>query len=127
MPTYEYECVDCGRILEAFQSMSAKPLRSIKTDCSDCANKAKVKRLIGSGAAVLFKGGGFYETDYRSESYKKAAKAEKESATASTEKAADKSADKSTDAKKDSKSSESAKDNGKATKPDSKRNSKKSK
>jgi putative FmdB family regulatory protein len=81
MPTYEYECTRCGRTFEVFQSISAKPLRRIKTDCRQCKNNAPVKRLIGTGAALLFRGGGFYETDYRSDSYKKAAKAEKEAST----------------------------------------------
>lgn len=82
MPTYEYQCTKCGRVFEVFQSITAKPKRRIPTDCKRCNNMAPVQRLIGCGAGVLFKGSGFYETDYRSESYKKAAKAEKEAATA---------------------------------------------
>lgn len=82
MPTYEYECTKCGRVFEVFQNITAKPKRRIPTDCTRCNNLAPVQRLIGSGAGVLFKGSGFYETDYRSESYKKAAKADKEAATA---------------------------------------------
>lgn len=77
MPTYDYECTDCGRKFEVFQSITAKLLRKIKTDCAKCKNQAPVKRLIGTGAAVLFKGNGFYQTDYRSEAYKNAAKADK--------------------------------------------------
>ncbi len=61
--------------MEEFQSMSAKPLRK----CPDCG-KLKLKRLIGTGAGIIFKGSGFYETDYRSDGYKKDAKAEKEAA-----------------------------------------------
>ena len=80
MPTYEYECTKCGRIFDVFQSISARVLRRIRTDCLECNDKAPVKRLIGTGAAVLFKGKGFYQTDYRSEAYKKSAKADKESA-----------------------------------------------
>ena len=80
MPTYEYECTKCGRIFEEFHSISAKPLRVIETDCSKCDNKAPVHRLIGTGAGVLFKGDGFYQTDYRSDSYKAGAKAETKSA-----------------------------------------------
>ncbi|NOT02556.1 MAG: zinc ribbon domain-containing protein [Phycisphaerales bacterium] len=76
MPTYEYECTQCGRVLETFQPITAKPLKRIETDCKKCHNKAPVKRLIGRGGALLFKGGGFYGTDYRSESYKSGAKAE---------------------------------------------------
>jgi len=73
MPTYDYLCEACGHAFEEFQSMSAKPLRK----CPSCG-KLKLKRLIGTGAGVIFKGSGFYETDYRSDSYKKAAKAEKD-------------------------------------------------
>ena len=70
MPTYEYECPDCGHAFELFQSMTAK----VKRTCPECGSR-KLKRLIGTGGAVLFKGGGFYETDYRSAGYKKDAKA----------------------------------------------------
>jgi len=60
MPTYDYECPDCGHRFEAFQSMNAKPLRR----CPACG-KRRVKRLIGSGQAPIFKGSGFYQTDYK--------------------------------------------------------------
>ena len=73
MPTYEYECDACGHGFEEFQSMADEPL----VKCPQCGKK-KLRRLFGTGAAVLFKGSGFYETDYRSESYKSAAKADKE-------------------------------------------------
>jgi len=63
MPTYEYECQKCGHRFEEFQSMKDAPL----TKCPEC--KGKVKRLIGAGAGFLFKGSGFYITDYRSSSY----------------------------------------------------------
>jgi putative FmdB family regulatory protein len=69
MPTYDYECEACGHAFELFQSMS----ESVKRKCPECG-RSKLQRLIGRGAAVLFKGSGFYETDYRSESYKAAAK-----------------------------------------------------
>ena len=72
MPTYDYRCKACDHEFEEFQSMSAKPLRK----CPECG-KLKLERLIGTGAGVIFKGGGFYETDYRSESYKKGAEADK--------------------------------------------------
>jgi len=65
MPTYDYECAICGHNFEVFQSMSAEPL----SDCPECGGG--VKRLIGTGAGILFKGSGFYQTDYRSSSYKK--------------------------------------------------------
>jgi len=78
MPTYEYQCTKCGRVFEVFQSIKAKPKRTIATDCQRCNNRAPVRRLIGCGAGVIFKGAGFYETDYRSESYKAGEKAAKE-------------------------------------------------
>jgi len=67
MPTYDYECNACGHHFEAFQKMTDEPLKQ----CPSCA-KRSVRRLLGTGAGVLFKGGGFYQTDYRSESYRKA-------------------------------------------------------
>jgi putative FmdB family regulatory protein len=76
MPTYEYQCDACTHHFDEFQSMSEEPLKK----CPACGKK-KLRRLFGTGAAVLFKGSGFYETDYRSESYKKAAKADQESST----------------------------------------------
>jgi len=74
MPTYEYECTKCGHAFEKFQSITDKPLAR----CPEC--RGKLRRLLGTGAAIVFKGSGFHQTDYRSESYKKAAKAEVESA-----------------------------------------------
>ena len=71
MPTYDYKCTACEHRFEQFQSMRDKPLKK----CPSCGKNA-LERLIGTGAAVLFKGSGFYQTDYRSESYKKAAAAE---------------------------------------------------
>lgn len=76
MPTYEYKCTSCGHALEQFQSMKDKPLRK----CPACG-KNTLERQIGTGAAVIFKGSGFYQTDYRSESYKSAAKADAAPAT----------------------------------------------
>ena len=76
MPTYEYICEKCGHEFEAFQPISAKPLRICPE--ASCARKkwerGRVKRKIGAGAGLLFKGSGFYTTDYRSEGYKQAAK-----------------------------------------------------
>lgn len=65
MPTYEYKCDNCGHFFEKFQMMSANPLKK----CPQCG-KMKLKRLIGTGSGIIFKGSGFYETDYRSDSYK---------------------------------------------------------
>jgi putative FmdB family regulatory protein len=78
MPTYDYICDECGHEFEAFESIKADP----RTECPAC-NRPKLRRKIGAGAAIIFKGSGFYQTDYRSDSYKKAAEADKPSATAS--------------------------------------------
>jgi putative FmdB family regulatory protein len=75
MPTYEYHCDACEHNFDEFQSINDKPLKK----CPVCG-KPKLRRVFGTGAAVIFKGSGFYQTDYRSESYKQAAKAEQESA-----------------------------------------------
>src|SRR5258705_11944925 len=72
MPTYDYECDACGHTFELFQSIT----EPVKKKCPKCG-KSKLRRLIGAGAAVVFKGSGFYQTDYRSESYKKGAAADK--------------------------------------------------
>ena len=72
MPTYDYVCAACVHEFDLFQSMKEEPKRK----CPACGRQ-KLRRLIGSGAAIVFKGSGFYKTDYRSESYKKAAAAEK--------------------------------------------------
>jgi putative FmdB family regulatory protein len=79
MPTYEYVCEACEHEFDEFQSINDKPLKK----CPKCG-KPRLRRLFGIGAAVLFKGSGFYQTDYRSESYKTAAKAEQEPAKSST-------------------------------------------
>ncbi|MFP4106376.1 MAG: FmdB family zinc ribbon protein [Phycisphaerae bacterium] len=78
MPTYDYECEACGHSFEKFQSMTAPEIRK----CPECG-KRKVRRLIGTGAGIIFKGSGFYQTDYRSSSYRKGAEAE-ESSTSET-------------------------------------------
>lgn len=74
MPTYDYVCEKCGHRFEFFQSMNDAKL----TDCPLEGCGGTVKRLLGTGAGIIFKGGGFYETDYRSESYKSGAKKESE-------------------------------------------------
>jgi putative FmdB family regulatory protein len=71
MPTYEYECLEAGHRFEEFQSITEPPLET----CPICGGKAR--RLISGGAGILFKGSGFYQTDYRSDSYRKAERAEK--------------------------------------------------
>ncbi len=88
MPTYEYECEACGHQFEEFQSFKSRPRRT----CPAC-RKRKVKRRIGAGSGIIFRGSGFYETDYRSPEYRK--QAEKESKAASPEaKKGDKKIDK---------------------------------
>jgi len=66
MPTYEYECQACGHTFEKFQSIKASPIRT----CPECGER-QVRRLLGTGGALIFKGSGFYATDYRSDSYRK--------------------------------------------------------
>lgn len=89
MPTYDYECDACGHAMEVFQGINDEILKK----CPECG-KQKLRRLFGTGAAIVFKGSGFYQTDYRSESYKQGEKAAKES---------------SSDSKSDSKKKESKK------------------
>ena len=115
MPTYEYICRACGHEFEEFHSIKADPIAV----CPKCRKK-RVERKIGTGGAVIFKGGGFYETDYRSESYKSGAEAEKKAGTSAEAKgdAASKGgaaqtkldgrADARADAKPDAKASPSA-------------------
>ena len=91
MPTYDYVCDACEHQFELFQSIKEEPKRK----CPECG-RLKLRRLIGPGAAIVFKGLGFYKTDYRSESYKKGAAADK----TSTSDAASKSDAKSKDKKK---------------------------
>jgi putative FmdB family regulatory protein len=93
MPTYDYECDSCEHSFELFQSIT----EPVKKKCPRCGRKS-LRRLFGTGAAILFKGSGFYQTDYRSESYRKGAEAEK----------------KSTDSGPSGKSSESKRPDGKA-------------
>ncbi len=96
MPTYDYKCDNCQHEFEQFQSIKARPIRK----CPECG-KLSVQRLIGAGAGIIFKGSGFYQTDYRSEGYKKAAESEKKSNTPKDTK------DKKTESKaKDTKSTE---------------------
>ena len=112
MPTYDYACEKCGHEFELFQQMTAP----VKRKCPECGKNA-LKRLIGTGAGVIFKGGGFYETDYRSDSYKKAAEAE--------EKAADGKSDKKDGGKNaDSKAAKKSDASSSSAKPESKPNKK---
>ncbi len=104
MPTYDYECDACGHEFELFQSIT----EANKRKCPEC-KKLKLRRLFGTGAAVVFKGSGFYETDYRSESYKKGAESAKKSKEKSSEKAK-KSGDKKSSDKSEKKSPPKKKD-----------------
>jgi putative FmdB family regulatory protein len=97
MPTYEYKCHHCGQKLEKFQSMTAKPIRK----CPKCGHNT-LHRLIGTGAGIIFKGSGFYETDYRPQSYKDAAKADSGGSNSG-------GAETKSDSKPESKSGDSAK------------------
>lgn len=91
MPTYEYHCEACNHDFEEFQGIKEPVLKK----CPSCG-KLKLRRLIGAGAAVVFKGSGFYQTDYRSESYKKGA-AELQKPSSSTSSSSDAAKPASTD------------------------------
>lgn len=86
MPTYEYACEKCGQTFDAFQSMRDESFKECPKELCRLEKwgHGKVKRLLGTGAGIIFKGSGFYITDYRSNSYKEAAK--KESPSSSTDK-----------------------------------------
>ena len=93
MPTYDYQCNACGHEFELFQGINDP----IKRKCPECG-RLKLQRLFGTGAAVVFKGSGFYETDYRSSDYKKAAAADKKSQESASKKSSEsKSSSKSSD------------------------------
>ncbi len=94
MPTYEYRCHACDNKWEEFQSIKAEPTKK----CPKC-KKAKAERIISAGGGIIFKGSGFYQTDYRSESYKKGAEAAK--------KASDSSSASTSESKSDTTKSES--------------------
>ncbi len=103
MPTYDYICDGCGHEFEAFESIKADPQRV----CPTC-HAESLRRKLGPGAAILFKGSGFYQTDYRSESYKKAAKADKPSESSSSSKSESSSSTKSDSGSSSSSSSSSS-------------------
>ena len=98
MPTYEYKCDACGHEFERFQSIMAEPVKR----CPECG-KAKVRRLISTGAGLIFKGSGFYITDYRDKSYTDKAKAESGNGTVDSNKGEGKSDAKPAETKGESK------------------------
>ncbi len=95
MPTYDYVCEACEHTWEEFKPITSKPTKK----CPECG-KPKARRKIGPGAGIIFKGSGFYQTDYRSDSYKKAADADSKS-----QKGSDSKADSKSESKAESKSS----------------------
>ena len=111
MPTYDYECDACEHSFELFQSISDP----VKKKCPACG-KPKLRRLFGTGAAVMFKGSGFYQTDYRSESYKKAAEKDKP--------ASESKGDSKSESKSESKSSSSDTKSSSSGKGDKKKSAK---
>lgn len=102
MPTYEYRCNACGHEMESFQSIKARPLKK----CPAC-EKNTLERLISGGGAIIFKGSGFYETDYRSKDYTQKAEADKKAASESASKS-DGKTDSKTDGKTDGKAKNTA-------------------
>jgi putative FmdB family regulatory protein len=114
MPTYDYQCDACGHEFELFQSIT----EPVQRKCPECG-KLKLRRLFGTGAAVVFKGSGFYQTDYRSESYKERAKADKESSGGSKDKDGSSKSDSTSSGSSDSAASgkSSGKPTSKAKKP----------
>jgi len=112
MPTYDYQCQTCGETMEIFQSIKASPLK--KARCESCKAERPVRRLIGTGGGVIFKGSGFYQTDYRSETYKSKAKAETDSSTGSSKSESSSDGGK-TDAKKSTTASAESKTPAKST------------
>lgn len=104
MPTYEYACEACGHQFEEFQSIKADPIQK----CPKCGKK-KVKRLISGGAGFLFKGSGFYITDYRDSSYKDKAKSESGETKADTKSEPSSGSEKKTETKAESKPAAEAK------------------
>ncbi len=116
MPTYDYACDACQHEFEVFEPITAQPQKK----CPKC-KKNRLRRLFGAGAGLIFKGSGFYQTDYRSDSYKKAAEAEKPKADAATSSTSDNSPKtdtaKTETAKTETKSNDATKSESKPKKP----------
>ncbi|MFI0348543.1 MAG: FmdB family zinc ribbon protein [Chthoniobacterales bacterium] len=115
MPTYEYECSKCKKNFDAFQTMSSEPYKICPEEhcCQKKWGKGKVKRLLGAGAGLIFKGSGFYITDYRSEGYKSAAKGD--AASSSTSEKASPQSKNSTESKASSATNSKSAGGGKAS------------
>src|SRR5215213_7851685 len=99
MPTYDYECDACGHEFELFQGINDP----VQRKCPKCG-KLKLRRLFGTGAAVVFKGSGFYQTDYRSDSYKKAAEKDKPASESKSDSKSESKTEPTSDSKSESKS-----------------------
>ncbi len=99
MPTYDYECDNCGHKFELYQGINDPKAKK----CPACG-KLKLRRLLGTGAAIVFKGSGFYQTDYRSDKYKKAAAADKPASEGSGDKSSKTEKSEKSQAKSDSSS-----------------------
>jgi putative FmdB family regulatory protein len=113
MPTYDYECDGCSHTFELFQSIS----EPVKKKCPECG-KPKLRRLFGTGAAVVFKGSGFYQTDYRSDSYKKAAEKDKSGGESKSESKSDKKGESKSESKPAAETKPAKADKKKSTKRD---------
>ena len=114
MPTYDYECEACDHAWELFQKITDDPIKQ----CPECKKK-KAVRQFGTGAAIVFKGSGFYQTDYRSDSYKKGAKADKDSKSGSkSDKKSDSKSDSGSKPKSDSPAASASKTDSKPKKSD---------
>jgi putative FmdB family regulatory protein len=111
MPTYDYECDACGHKFELFQGIN----EPVQKKCPDCG-KLKLRRLFGTGAAVVFKGSGFYQTDYRSESYKKAAEKDKPASESKSDSKSESKSESKSDSKPTTESTSTSKSDGKSEK-----------
>lgn len=111
MPTYDYECDACGHEFELFQSI----MEPVQKKCPKCG-KLKLRRLFGTGAAVVFKGSGFYQTDYRSESYKKGAEKDKPASESKSDSKPDSKSESKSESKPSTESKSDSKSSGKSEK-----------
>ena len=122
MPTYDYECDACGHTFELFQGIN----EPVQKKCPKCG-KLRLRRLFGTGGAVVFKGSGFYQTDYRSDSYKKAAEKDKPASESKSDSKSDAKSESKSDTKTESKPSSESKPEPKSGSKSAKKKSSKSK